>query len=118
MAAILRTRSARTSGAGKNLFRLLVEHQAIVAEMRSANMLMKIPGLQIEHECVGEQPIDASLMSQMTDRSGVVSGSSTPRSNALTFDIAISASCSRDRCQSVRARAFQATEFLEPAPAD
>src|SRR5262249_46093355 len=45
-------------GGGEDLCRLLVEPQMIIAEMRAANVPMKVLGLQIEGKYVGEQTVE------------------------------------------------------------
>src|SRR3954452_14881634 len=46
-------------GHRKNLIALFVEHQMIIAEMRAADMPMRILGLQIESKRVGHDGIES-----------------------------------------------------------
>ena len=62
---ILRARSAIIVGGGENLIGLLVEHQMIVAEMRAGHVPVKILGLYIKREHVGEQ--DAQRTGNIAD---------------------------------------------------
>src|SRR5262245_45692084 len=43
---------------GEDLIALLVEQQMVVAEVRPGNMPMKILGLQVQREHVGQQPVE------------------------------------------------------------
>ena len=45
-------------GDGEDLVGLLVEHQMIVAEMRSADVPVEVLGLQIKREHIGEQRVE------------------------------------------------------------
>src|SRR5581483_1419347 len=47
-------------GRGKNLFGLLVEQQVVVAEMRSADVPVKILGFQVQRETVGEEAVESA----------------------------------------------------------
>ena len=47
-------------GGGENRVGLLVEHQMIVAEMPAADVPVKVLGLQVKREGVGQQNVEAA----------------------------------------------------------
>ena len=53
----LRTRSARGSGCRKDLVGVFVEHQMVVAKMRARHMPVKILGLDVKRERIGDELI-------------------------------------------------------------
>jgi hypothetical protein len=54
----LRTRSAISFGGRENLLYLLVEQQVVVAEMWTADVPMKILGLEVEREAAGQDRVE------------------------------------------------------------
>ncbi len=45
-------------GGGEDLLGLLIEQQMIVAKMRTAHMPVKVLGLHVQRERIGQQPVE------------------------------------------------------------